>query len=64
MNEGVVINIIPELSPIQSLNLLVMHFEFVIPISNKNKIKILKNNIIEDVSTQQESFWVWMINNF
>jgi hypothetical protein len=45
MNECIVNNIIPDLPPIQSLNLLVMSFELVIPIANKNKIIILKNNI-------------------
>jgi hypothetical protein len=45
MNECLVNNIIPDLPPIQSLNLLVMSFELVIPIANKNKIKILKDNI-------------------
>jgi hypothetical protein len=45
MNECLVNNIIPDLLPIRLLNLLVMSFELVIPISNKNKIKILKNNI-------------------
>jgi hypothetical protein len=44
MNECLVNNIIPDLLLIQLLNLLVMSFELVIPISNKNKIKILKNN--------------------
>jgi hypothetical protein len=45
MNECLVNNIIPDLVHISSLNLLVMSFELVIPISNKNKMKILKNNI-------------------
>jgi hypothetical protein len=36
MNECLVNNIIPDLLPIQSLNLLVMSFELVIPIANKN----------------------------
>jgi hypothetical protein len=45
MNECLVNNIIPDLLHIRSLNLLIISFELVIPISNKKKIKIIKNNI-------------------